>query len=229
MNDTTSFIFKVLRDSLFFKDLPTDVLTSLAEIAVLKEYEKNEEIFYEGEKALGFFVILDGFVKIYKISSKGKEQIIHIFGSGEIFAEVVLAGLKSYPANAKALTQAKLAFFEKNRFLNLIQRNPQMALVIIGVFAHRLKNLLQIIENLTLREAPERLLCYLWDLSGYGSSDKIKLNISKSQLAFLLGITPETLSRIFQKFKDEGLLEIKQRELRLKNLDKWKSLIKTLT
>ncbi|MFN3921967.1 MAG: Crp/Fnr family transcriptional regulator, partial [Caldimicrobium sp.] len=204
-----------LRENIFFKGLPEDLLQLISEISLVKTYNKGEEIFGEGERALGFYLILEGNVKIYKLSPKGKEVIIHLLSAGDIFAEIVLAGVETYPAYAQAITISKLAFFEKNRFLNLIQRKPELALRMIGLFTIKIKSLLKNIENLTLREARERLLIYLWDLSQEGNRVSFDLEINKAHLALLLGITPETLSRLFQKFREEGLLEIQQKRITL--------------
>lgn len=217
-----------LRDNIFFKGLPEDLLKLIAEIAVVKTYDKGEEIFGEGDRAFGFYLILEGNVKIYKLSSKGKEVIVHLFGPGDIFAEVVLASVETYPAYAQALTLSKLVFFEKNKFLNLIQRKPELALSMIGLFTIKIKSLLKKIENLTLREAGERLLTYLWEFSKEGRRMSFDLEINKAHLALLLGITPETLSRLFQKFKEEGLMEIQQKRITLLNLPRWKALIQEI-
>lgn len=217
-----------LRDNIFFKGLPEDLLKLIAEIAVVKTYDKGEEIFGEGDRAFGFYLILEGNVKIYKLSSKGKEVIVHLFGPGDIFAEVVLASVETYPAYAQALTLSKLVFFEKNKFLNLIQRKPELALSMIGLFTIKIKSLLKKIENLTLREARERLLTYLWEFSKEGRRMSFDLEINKAHLALLLGITPETLSRLFQKFKEEGLMEIQQKRITLLNLPRWKALIQEI-
>jgi len=226
VSEDRALLEKVLKESFYFKGLSSELLQELISLAILKRYEKNQEIFSEGERALGFFLILEGNVKIYKLSSKGKEQIIHLLGPGDVFAEVVLSGLETYPAYAQALTPSKLALFEKARFLRLIQRKPELALNLIGLFSMKLRDLVKTIENLTLREAGERLQHFLWELSEEGKTPSFELKVNKSHLALLLGITPETLSRLFQKFKDEGLLEIEGKRLTLKNLEKWKSLIK---
>lgn len=226
MNEDRALLEKVLKESFYFKGLSSELLQELISLAVLKRYDKSQEIFSEGERALGFFLILEGNVKIYKLSPKGKEQIIHLLGPGDVFAEVVLSGLETYPACAQALTPSKLAFFEKARFLRLIQRKPELALNLIGLFSMKLRALVKTIENLTLREAGERLQHFLWELSEEGKTPSFEIKVNKSHLALLLGITPETLSRLFQKFKDEGLLEIEGKKITLKNLEKWKSLIK---
>lgn len=219
---------KALQESLYFKGLSEPILNRIADIAITKSYEKGEEIFGEGEKALGFYLVLEGYVKIYRLSSKGKELIIHLLGKGEIFAEIVLAGVDKYPVYAQALTSAKLAFFEKVRFSRLIQGNPELALNMIGIFAIKLKSLLKSIDALSLKEARERLLMYLWDLSEEGKRESFDLEVNKAHLALLLGITPETLSRLFQKLKEEGLLNVTQKRVTLLNLPHWQMIIAEL-
>lgn len=226
--ETKELLRQVLGESLYFKGLQEPLLSKIAEIAVIKSYDKGEEIFSEGEKAFGFYLVLDGYVKIYRLSSKGKELIIHLLGRGEIFAEIVLAGVDKYPAYAQALTTTKLALFEKVKFLRFIQGNPELALNMIGIFALKLKSLLKSIDALSLKEAKERLIMYLWDLSEEGKKESFDLEVNKTHLALLLGITPETLSRLFQKLKEEELLGISQKRLTLLNLHKWKQIIREI-
>ncbi len=223
MSEERKFLREILKDSLFFKGLSDDLLREIENLAFVKTYEKNEEIFAEGERAYGFFLILEGHVKIYKLSPKGKEQIIHLLGPGEIFAEVVLSGVDTYPAYAQAITPLKVALFEKSRFLKLIQRRPEIALSLIGIFAMKLRSLVKTIENLTLREAGERLLHYIWELSHEGKKKTLELKVNKTHLALLLGITPETLSRLFQRFRDEGIIELEKNKITLLEPEKIKN------
>lgn len=217
-------ILALLKESFFFKDLSEKILEEIASLGIIKHFKKNELLFGEGEKAYGFYMISDGLVKIYKLSSKGKEQILHVLTRGEIFAEVVLMGTPSYPAWAQALTPLEVVFFEKNKFLNLIKQKPELALNFLGVLIFKIKNLVKTIENLSLKEAEEKLIHYLWELSQEGKKESFWLKIPKSQLAFLLGISPETLSRIFKKLREENLIEVKGKEikiLKIENLKKY--------
>ncbi len=229
MKKDENLVFEVLKESFYFQGLKENLLREIVTLARIKSYEKGEEVFGEGERALGFFIILEGHIKIYKLSSKGKEQIIHLLGRGEVFAEIVLSGAETYPAYAQALSPSKLAFFERTSFLKLIQKRPELALNLLGLFSLKLKKLLNTIENLTLREAGERLLLYLWELSEEGRKKEIKLSFNKGHLALLLGITPETLSRLFQKYKEEGLFIMDQKKIFFLNLEKFKNYVLSTT
>ncbi len=214
---------KALKESPYFQGLSQELLLTLSEASVLKRLDKGEHLFFEGEKAHGFYFIVDGMMKLYKLSPKGKESVIHIFGPGEIFAEIVLAGSETYPVNAQALTDATLAFFPKSNLLNLLKRNPDFGLSLIGLLCIRLKNLLKTIENLTLKEAQERLIAYLWELTEEGKKEEFTLSIPKSQLALLLGITPETLSRLLQKLKEEDIIAVEGKRVKIKDMAKLRS------
>ncbi len=227
MTEEKTLLTEVLKNSFIFKGLSDELLREFSNLAVIKSFEKNQEIFGEGKPALGFFLILEGQVKIFKLSSKGKEQIIHILGPGEIFAEVVLAGVETYPAYAQAISPVKVAFFEKSGFLKLVQRKPELALNLIALFSIKLRSLVKTIENLTLRESGERLLHYLWELSEEGKKKDVELRVNKSHLALLLGITPETLSRLFQKYREEGLIELERNRIILLKPEKLHQIIRS--
>jgi CRP/FNR family transcriptional regulator len=164
-------------------------------------------------------------IKLYKLSPNGKESVIHIFGSGEIFAEVVLAGSEVYPVNAQALTDATLAFFPKANLLNLLKRNPDFGPNLISLLCIRLNNFLKTIENLMLKEAIERLIAYLWELTEERKKEEFSLSIPKSRLALLLGITPETLSRILQRLKEEDIIAVEGKRVKIKNMAKLRGLL----
>ncbi len=218
-------ILAALKESFYFGGLSEDVLKALAQIACVKTYSKGSHLFFEGDHAQGFFLIIEGLVRIYKISPKGKEQTVNIWGRGEVFAEIVLAGMDTFPAYAQAISPLKVAFFERKAFLSAIEKNPDLALRIIGILAGRIRELLMKIEQFTLKEASERLLFYLWKISCEGEKNPITLSLSKVHIAHLLGVAPETLSRLFQRFKEEGLLELSGKKIWLKNTSRWKELL----
>ena len=192
-----------------FKGLTVEQLEAIARIVSDKEYKKGQLIFSEGDEGVGFYLVISGRVKIYKLSPEGKEQIMHIFGPGQPFAEVPVFEDSHYPANAEAMERCKLFFFPKKGFISLIQENPSLAMNMLASLSQRLKQFSNLIESLSLKEVPGRLASYLLYLSDRnGSIDEFKLDIAKSQLASLLGTIPETLSRIFAKMGSKELVEI---------------------
>ncbi len=199
-----------------FNNLNNQHYDELAMIVVDQEYRKGTSIFAEGDIANGFYIVIKGRVKIYKLSFDGKEQTLHILGAGEPFAEVAVFTGSTYPANATTLEDSRLFFFPRREFTNLIAREPSLALNMLAELSLRLKQFTHLIEALSLKEVPGRLAAYILFESNQNTSNKtINLTISKSQLASLLGTIPETLSRILTKMSKLGLMEIEGANIRI--------------
>ncbi|MBT7892315.1 MAG: cyclic nucleotide-binding domain-containing protein, partial [Deltaproteobacteria bacterium] len=113
-------IANVLSISPLFSDLPEDHRLQIQQITIEKNYRKGETIFIDGDDSNGFYLIIDGQVKIFKLSSDGKEKILHIFGGGEPIGEVAMFSGRGFPANAETLVKSRLAFFPREAFVRLI-------------------------------------------------------------------------------------------------------------
>ena len=202
--------------SMLFGGLPEDQFEAVVRIAVEKKVEKGAFVFHEGDPGNGFYMVAEGKVKIFKMSWAGKEQILHIFGPGEPFGEVPVFHGTPFPANAEALVKGVLLFFPRDAFIKLVEDNPSLALHMLAILSLRLRRFVDQIENLSLKEVPARLAGYLlYLLQEQGADDSVELEISKGQLASLLGTIPETLSRIFARMSDEGLIAVDGKKIRI--------------
>jgi CRP/FNR family transcriptional regulator len=201
-----------------FEGLPADQLEDLRQIAVTKHFSKGETIFSEGDEGNGFYVVVDGMVKVFKLSFEGKEKILHIFGPGEPFGEVPVFAGKDFPAHAEAMAKSRLYFFPRVAFTNLIEHNPSLSLNMLAVLSMRLRQFAVQIEHLSLKEVPGRLAAYLLYVSDdMGGGNSVHLSISKGQLASILGTIPETLSRILARMTRQGLLRVDGRCIEIAN------------
>jgi CRP/FNR family transcriptional regulator, dissimilatory nitrate respiration regulator len=199
-----------------WRGLPSEQVEQLAKIAIAQTYSKGEIIFQAGDEGSGFFIVVSGRVKVYKTSVEGKEQILHLFGAGDHFAEVPAFDGQNFPASAMALETSELLFFPRTSFLNLLQEQPSLAIKILGIFARHLRIMAQLVEDLSLKEVPGRLATYLLYLSDRNySSDIVELDMTKSQLAALLGTIPETLSRVFAKLSAEDIISTNGAKIKL--------------
>jgi CRP/FNR family transcriptional regulator, dissimilatory nitrate respiration regulator len=190
-----------------FADLPKPQLAELAMIVVDQLLPRGLTIFGEGDEATGFYVVISGRVKIYKLSADGKEQIIHIFGGGEPFGEVPVFAGQLFPAWAETLEDSRIFFFPRDAFIKLIQQDPSLALNMLAVLSRRLRQLVFLIEGLSLKEVPGRLAAHFLLLSErQDGADEVELDLAKGQLASLLGTIPETLSRILAKMSKQGFI-----------------------
>ena len=201
-----------------FNGLPDDQIDAIKQIAVTKKINKGEVIFSEGDAGHGFFVIAEGRVKIFKVSAEGKEHILHIYGPGQPFGEVPVFAGQKFPANAQALEKTRALFLPRSAIVDLVAANPSLALNMLAVMSQKLRQFTIQIENLSLKEIPARLASYLIYLADEQEADKVvNLNISKGQLASILGTIPETLSRIFAKLSGQQLIRVEGKKISLLN------------
>lgn len=199
-----------------FEGLIGEQVHLLASIAEIRKYPRGKIIFTEGEIAAGLYILQAGRVKIYKLSSEGKEQILHIFGPGEPFGEVAVFAGVQFPAYAEAIEQSETLFFPRKKFVDLITKDPSLAMNMLAMLSKRLRYFTQLVENLSLKEVPQRLAAYLLVLANVkDEEDTIELDIAKGQLASLLGTIPETLSRILSKMAGQGYIEVEGRQIKL--------------
>ncbi len=199
-----------------FSQLADKHLDKLAEISAPRRFAKGEILFSEGDPATGFYVILKGRIKVYKLSLDGKEQVLHLFGGGEIVGEVPVFAGGRYPAHAEALEASEGLFISRDDFLQLIQSEPTLALSMLAILSKRLRRFTYLIEDLSLKEVPGRLAAYLLMASERRDGiDTIHLDISKGQLASVLGTIPETLSRILTRMAQRQLIRVDGRAITL--------------
>lgn len=209
-------IINIISTIPLFNGLPEDQIAAIGKIAVEKRINKGEIIFSEGDEGIGFFIIAEGRVKVFKVSTEGKEQILHIFGPGQPFGEVPVFTGQRFPANAQAIDKTRAIFFPRISFVNLISANPSLALNMLAIMSKKLHQFAAQIENLSLKEMPARLASYLILLADeQKTTDLVTLKISKGQLASTLGTIPETLSRVFAKLSSQNLINVDGKNITL--------------
>jgi CRP-like cAMP-binding protein len=220
-----------LRDIPLFSELSIEQLRNISSISKLKRFKKHDKIFNENDIYIGFYILLKGTVKVYKISSNGKESVVHIVNPLTVFADIPLFEGTDYPVSAEALEECLAMFIPKSKFLKLIQSEPEISLKMLGGFAKRLKALIVQIEDLTSMEVPNRLAKYILKEVKSSGTEKlvepfIKLSIPKSTIASYLGTITETLSRTFKKLQNDGIIRVVGKKIFVKDLKRLKELTK---
>lgn len=211
-----------------FQGLPEEQIEKLAMILKDQVFGRGKIIFSEGDEGLGFYVVITGRIKIFKLSFEGKEQILHFVEPGEPFGEVPVFAGANFPANAAPLETSRVLFFPREELAGLIEENPSLAMNMLAILSRRLRQFALLVDNLSLKEVPGRLAAYLLYLSEKeeGSKDLV-LDITKSQLASLLGTIPETLSRILGRLSNQGFIEIKGPKIKILDREGLESLVDT--
>lgn len=196
-----------LRQTRMFADLSSENLAAVADVCAVRSLEKGEMLFREGDRAEGFYVLQAGAISVFKITPDGREQIICVFRPPESFAEVTLATVEAYPANAVALESSRVIVVQRAGFRELIRRNPELSLHMLASMSLHLKHLVQTLQDYKGRQIEGRLADWLLKHAPEGAA-VFELPVTKKNLAGQLGVTSETLSRTFARFRDEGLIRV---------------------
>jgi len=216
-----SFLSKIF----LFESLTEDQIELVADFSSIKRINKGEHLFSELQAATAFFYVISGSMKIYKLSSDGAEQIIHIQTAGDLVAEAIIFEFDTYPAFCRALEDTELIRFSKTEFLALLQHFPEIAFRIMAAYSRRLRQLIEKIEELSLHDIKARLANFLINNYSIKNNKKlIELPYTKKDLASILGTIPETLSRTLTMFKKTGLIVEQNNEIEIRNLAKLKSM-----
>ena len=205
-----------LRHCQLFSGLAAEDLKNVAAVTVLKQLAKDDYLFREGDPARGFYVVQQGSINVHRVGTTGKEQIIHVFRSGESFAEATLATETGYPANARALEPSQVLLVQKQDFVGLLRRHPELALRMLGSMSQHLRVLVGLLDDLTLKDVETRLANWLIKRCPDRESAKpatIELTMTKRVLAAELGTVSETFSRTLAKFREQGLVTAKGKAL----------------
>jgi CRP/FNR family transcriptional regulator, dissimilatory nitrate respiration regulator len=205
---TTSEKIATLQGVPLFSALSKSELQELLRICLTRDYPAGSYVIQQEEIAESFYVILRGKVKIYNISSQGDEQILHMYGPSQVFAEAaMLAGIK-IPARVATLTDTTLLVVRRKALKELLAKNPELALTMMAGMAAKLREFNQLISQLSLQDVPARVASEILQQANRIGKDTFKLAQSKQQLAAQIGTVPETLSRALKKLKDAGAIDV---------------------
>ncbi len=198
-----------------FTQLEPRVLYPIAERASHVELRRGELLFSHGDNADAFFVVVSGTLKVFRIGADGREQVLHLFGSGEVCGEVPVFEGSDYPASASAATPCTLLRIPATPFLEACHAHPEIPIKMLATLSRRLRRFADLVDDLSLKSVEDRLLAYLEGLAKEQDSRAISLPYSKATLASRLGTIPETLSRSLKKLETAGTLSVEGRIITL--------------
>ena len=222
-------IINALRGCQLFAGLAPGDLNAIADITLVKSLDKGDYLFREGAPAQGFYITQKGAINVHRVNPAGKEQVIHVFRAGESFAEAALATLSGYPADARALESSQVLLVEKEGFLALLRRQPELALRMLGSMSVHLRTLIAQLEDLTLKDVETRLANWLIKRCPNPESAQpvvVELRTTKRVLAAELGTVSETFSRTLATFRRQKLVRVKGKTLIVLSPVKLRELLK---
>ncbi len=203
-------LVKTLKKTSLFQGVDMDSLTQLAQQCHQKNYAKGRDLFAMGDQADAFFIIVQGWVKLYRPARDGDEVIIHIFGPGEVFAEAaVFNDSRTYPVNAQAIEDVVVVEVSRHSLVHKIEEDSRFALRMLGAIAARQHYLVQQLEQVATRTAPQRIGAFLIRFcrkEKQGATWLVDLPYDKSIISTRLNIKPETFSRALAKLEPYGVV-----------------------
>lgn len=203
-----------LRRCPLFDNLPIEIQREIARISVVKSLAKGDYLFHEGAPVHGFYVVQSGAIKLHRVNLSGKEQVVHVFRANEALGEEALLSDSGYMADACAAESSRVLMIRKSEFLTLLKHHPELVLSVVKSVGDQFRVLLDLLEDLTLKDVPTRLAHWLIEHCPNPDSSApctIKLPMAKRLLASELGTVSETFSRTLARFRAEKLLTIEGR------------------
>lgn len=207
------------RSTVFFGSLPDTVFESLFRQSHILRFESGQVLFHQGEPADALYAVLDGLIKLSVGSRDGDEVVVEIFQAGTSFAETLAFKEVPYPVTATALLNSRVLAVPKRAVQSILNRDPATVSAILAATYTHLHKLIRQIEQLKSSSGQQRVAQYILALAEAGSDcPEFPLPCKKQELASLLGIKPETLSRIFRRLESCGV-SVDGNQVRLHDLD----------
>lgn len=203
-----------------FSDLPREDLDTISQHKTCIRYKKGQTLFYEGTRPMGLFCINSGKVKVYKISSEGKEQILKLAKPGDFLGYRALISEEFYNSSATVIEEGAICYVPKSDFLEILQKNPAFFRKMAKRVAHELGLMEQKLVTIAQKSVRERLAATLIMLKEtYGmegdESDLIDIALSREDLANIIGTATETVIRLLSDFKTQKLISLQGKKIKV--------------
>lgn len=201
-------MLETLKQIDFFRLLDEEELAIVASACKIVNLKQDNLLFYEADVADSFYILVEGSLKLYKSGAKNNEIVLHHFYAPTLVAEMASLQQIPFPASAVCISKnAQVAILEQKTFLRLLQSNGSLAFHIIGSLTQKMKMLEQTINRNLVLDATQRVCALL-------EEDKTILMRKKSiEVANMLNMAPETLSRTIKKLRENGVLDEKNQVL----------------
>ena len=205
VNDDTVRSF--LRDTPLFADLAEAEFREIAPVIRDVTLERGTALFARGDPAQVFYVVIEGWVKVFRTTVAGEEAIIGIFTRGQSFSEIAALARDVYPADAEAVTDSRLVVVPVDRIVSSISRDPNVALTMLASVCRHVHRLVDEIEQVKGLSGIQRVAEFLIKQSPVESGAcTIRLPYEKTLIASKLGMKAESLSRVFQRLRSYGVV-----------------------
>lgn len=202
---------QILRDIMLFKNLTPEELKGVHNLAVERQYERGEYIFMEGQEREAVYFIRRGLIKVLKVDEEGREHIVNILGKGQMFPHVGFFQVGPYPGTAQTIEPSNLLSIRCLQFDALLMEYPDISRKVMRVMGERILMLQSKLQELALFDSHGRVIALLRHFAeehGYARADgvHVKLPITHAEMAHMIGMTRESVNRIWNQLRRDGVL-----------------------
>lgn len=206
---------QTLRKVPFFYDLSADELALVWNIVIERFYRRRSTIFSEGSDKEAVYFIVNGLVKAYKTDENGNEHIVSFLKTGDMFPHTGFFSQSPYPATAEAIVDTTLLAIPGRSFEQLIIDIPQISIKVMNAMGAKIKDLQEKLQQLTGNDVQDRVIAFLGQLAqNYGVEVDgvihINLPMTNQEFANTIGSTRETVNRLINQLRKEGIIETKR-------------------
>lgn len=220
MKSEADIIREALLRSNLFRQCDDNVLEKIAQGAKCIDSNKGQLLFSFEDSADNYYIILNGWVKLYRETLDGAQAVVDILTTHHIFGETSLFHDDLYPYSAESTEPTKLISLPLRNLKEAIESEPRIAMAMLSSMAHYRKQQDQELEHRTLQNAPQRIGCFLLRLADQTQSGPLSIHLpyDKTLVASRLGMQPETFSRALAKLKKETGIRVKGSTIEIDNI-----------
>ncbi len=216
---------KLLRDSLLFQDVPFTLINDLLGKGVKRRLLKGETLFVQGDPATSLFVVLEGLIKLGRITPAGEDIVVAVFSKGESFGEAAALMGGIYPVTVEAAEDSMVFQITARTIADAIRTNPELAMAMLAATFRHNRELVMEIEDMKGHTAAQRLATFLVTLAPNSEGpSSFNLPYDKGLIAARLGMKPESLSRSIAQLRKEGVT-VQRGNVSVEDLDVLKEFI----
>lgn len=202
---------RTLRSNPYFDELPQTFLKDIASSTQLREYERGEILFWEGDPAAGLHIIKSGSVKLYRVSPQGRQYIISVLTEGATCNEVPAFDGGTNPVNVEALETSHVWVVQAEDLRELVKSNPEFALKILNKFGQNLRSLVHRLSEMAFYQVTHRLARLIIEMP----VEEARPHWTQEQLAARLGTVREVVARSLKELERSGAIRIKDRRIQI--------------
>lgn len=208
----------LLRQNEYFDTLPRPLLDEIVSHVQLRQYERGEVLFWEGDPCDGLYIILQGSAKIYRLSPQGRQYIIRVLQEGDTFAEVPAFDGGPNPVNVEALETCSVWVVDSEMLRRLVTAHPQFAQKVLVNFGAQLRGMVRKVSEMAFYQVTHRLARLISELppeelSGGGT------HLTQEQLAARLGTVREVVARSLRELERSGAIQVENRRITITDKD----------